>query len=202
MTKIHKIRKLTFVRDLKIDELINLIAFMYSNNSYNNRSNLVSLLLKKRRIIFPLRRSVSYKSASNSLITLANLDLIDANGKLNYRGKYLAKTLKLDKKTFLGYLSYILLFEGNWICLIKAIEKIEKQDKNSLKFMREVVRMLVENSNLNPGINIRDMAIRIRGNNINWLKFLRIIDIKKESLIVNSALIKEIKTKFKIPPQN
>lgn len=201
MGKTNQLKKLTFVRDLKVDELINLISFIYSNNSYKTRDHLIDILIKKRRVIFPLRRSISYKSAGNSLITLSNLGLIDINGKLNYKGKYLAEVLKSDRGAFFGYLSYILLFEGNWIAIIKAMSQIEKQDKNSLKFMEEVVKALIRDSNLTPGINVRDMAARIKGNHIKWLKFLSIIDIKEDSVNINKSLIKKIKKRFKIPTQ-
>lgn len=195
-----KDKKLTFVRDLKVEELINILSVMQTEERhYKNRDELTNVLLKKKDYIFPTRKSVSYKSAGNTLITLSNLNLIDNHSKLNNKGKYLAKISRDNKKTFLRYLSNILLFEGNWIMLIRAIEKIEKEDKNSLKDTREITRILIKEGGIKPGVNIRDMASRIRTNYIGWLEYIGLINITEKGIKVNRQVISEIKTKFKLP---
>jgi hypothetical protein len=190
-------KKLTFVRDLKIAELKNILNLMIKIK-YKNRQEFNKLLFKKRKIIFPTRKSISKKSAGNALITISNLELVDKNFKLNSRGNKLAMAAKNNQSKFYRYLANTLLFVGNWVSIINSINKIEKKDVNPLKALRELVRNLISIGAIESGVNVNDMAMRIRGNHIKWLEELGLIKINENGVEINKKMLKLIKNNTKM----
>jgi hypothetical protein len=188
-----RLTKLTFVRDLKIYELgeILKIAFDY-RTKYTNQQELAKILVSKKNIAFKNRTSISKKSAINALITVVNLGLIDSNSQLTSDGLGLRNLFIEDKEKYKDQLAFLLLTKGNWLVLLQVLEELKpiiiSKPKLFTRYTNLVVDKLIEIGILEKEIAREDMARKIRSNHIRWLIDLEIItkwDNKTKQVEIN-----------------
>lgn len=175
-----RLTKLTFVRDLKIDELGEILKIAFDfRTKYKNQQELAQILVSNKNIAFKNRISISKKSAINALITVVNLGLIDSNSQLTSDGLGLRNLFIEDKEKYKDQLAFLLLTKGNWLVLLQVLEELKpeiaKNPQLFSKYTNLIVNKLIENRILDKKIVKEDMAIRIRSNHIRWLMDLWII---------------------------
>lgn len=180
----EKIRNLTFIRDLKLNELKRLIQKTHSlKKNYNSGKELYSLLGKKGRdFIFKDRKtrgSLTEKSFSNALITTNNLGITE-NGRLTSLGISLALEVHSDK-VFSLRLIQLLLFNGHFVYILREYENLKNNTAEKVNLDHHSLTQIVHNLNkknlLKESIkNIDDYVKRMKSNQIQWLKDLKVID--------------------------
>jgi len=178
----EKLSTLTFIRDLRVQELKRLIEKIYLlKRKYNSGVELYYTFSRKDKdYIFSERSTkgkLTQRSFTNTLITTNNIGLTE-NGKLTPLGISLALTIRneSDEKFQLQLLN-LLLKKGNYLQILRELNFITEKRKISFdKALPKVVEKLKKRKLLTEKIvNIEDYTSRMKQNQLKWLHELGVV---------------------------
>jgi len=176
-------QKLAFVRDLRVEELGKILEFASQHKQeYKNKKELATLLLKNKEKIFTKRKSVSFKSSLNALITPTNLGLMDNFGNLTDEGEALRESYEDNASRYKDDLSAYLLINGNWLELLRTIEEGKLKAKGDID---KLANLLEKYELIEEDMNKFDYAKRVSSQYFKWLKELGLIKIENNILQVD-----------------
>lgn len=178
----EKLSSLTFIRDLRVNELKRLIEKIYllKRKYYSGVELYYTLSQKDKDYIFSDRKTkgnLTKRSFTNTLITTNNIGLTE-NGKLTPLGISLALTIRNDSdEKFRLQLLSLLLKKGNYLQILRELiyyTDIMNYDFNEA--LPKVVKKLKKRKLLTERIeNIGDYTSRMKQNQLKWLHELDII---------------------------
>jgi hypothetical protein len=170
--KKRNIVEITYVRDMKAEELGKLLAFIEENQGkYANKKQLIGMLTANfSSITCRKTKKATEKIVKNFLITLNALELLDANGQLTIYGKKLLRYFKMDPQKYKDYLGWLVLSKGGWMVILMELDDLYKSHY-FIESKSELLELLSEKLQHDGYIKGRWNLIDL----INWLIYLDIL---------------------------
>jgi len=170
--KRRSVAKLTYVRDMKAEELGKILVFIEENHGrYENKKQLIELLITNFSSITGRKpQKAAKKIVTNFLITLNALELLDSNAQLSIYGKKLSRYFRMDVQKYKDYLGWLVLSKGGWIVILTELDELYKSHY-FIKSKDELFQLLCEKLQQNGYIKGRWNLTDI----FSWLTYLNIL---------------------------